>query len=466
VLALLPWLLACDPDTTTVTADGIRVVIADVTDLVLAKRLAVELDRSDALTLTCVADADADEEHVLTSAAATEHELVLAGLLAKTAYACDAVAGSANASFEVATDALPDWAPAWTVTGETSGYTLFNHVVNGQDANEQKLLIVDPEGRIRWYHLLAEQVAGDVDSRYLGDGTVLYGGGYGARPRRIDLAGETVFRLATPVTGRSHHHHTERLDDGSVMSLVTTTNAVAEQEETWTGFGVEVVDPQTGALAWAWDSQAAVEAGQLPVASGGDPYHGNWAWWTTDAEGPALWVSMRNLDRIARVDRETGEISWTLGVDGDFTLLGPDGEPAGTEDWFYLQHAPELTGDTLVVYDNGLGRPGGAYSRVVQYRLDVAGRTLQQEWAWTEDAWKEPIWGDADLLDDGHVLVARGHCWDCDSADVDGRSALIELDPSADLATWRLDFDGERDGLYRAQRIDGCAVFASTRWCI
>lgn len=463
---LLTLLVGCEPDTTTVVGDGLSVVLADVEGLVLAQRFGVIPDQPSAVSLRCTGADDPDEVHVLESPSAAAHDLVLFGLLGGTAYDCAVSAGAAQAAFRITTAPLPDWAPAWTVTGATRGYTLFNHVLNGLDANDQKLLIVDPQGRVRWYYLLPEQVAGDVDSRWLGDGSILYGGGYGARPRRIDLAGETLYRSASPLTGRSHHHHTEWLAGGEVLSLVTTANLVSEVKEDWTGFGIEVVDPESGSLVWSWDSQVAVDAGQLPVPTGdGDPYHANWAWWTSDADGPAVYLSLRDRDAILRLDRDTGRFTWTLGVDGDFALLDAAGAPADPASWFYLQHAPELTGDTLVVYDNGLGRPGGSFSRVVMYRLDVPGRTLQETWSWTEDHWREPVWGDADLLDDGHVLVARGHCWDCSSADVDGRSALIELDPALDAPTWRLDFDGDRDGLYRAQRIDGCELFANQRWC-
>jgi hypothetical protein len=464
--SLLTLLVACEPDTVTVTGEGVRIVIADIEDLVLAKVFAVALDRSEALTLRCEMSDDASEVHILNEPAATEHSLRLFGLLADSTYDCTVETETAHAEFQVSTDPLPTWLPEWTVTGETTGYTLFNHLLNGLDANDQKLLIVDPQGQVRWYHLISEDVAGDLDSRYLGDGRVLYGGGYGGRPRSIDLAGETLYRLDSPLTGRTHHHHTEALDDGSVLSLVTTTNLVPENKEDWTGFGIEVVDPISGDLVWSWDSQTAVDAGQLPVpGSDKDPYHANAVWWTTDADGPAIYVSLRDRDAWMRLDRDTGLFTWTLGVDGDFTLLDESGEPSGPESWFYLQHAPELTGETLVVYDNGFGRPGGSYSRVVMYTLDIAERTIQQTWDWTEDHWTEPVWGDADLLSNGHVLVARGHCWDCNSADPDGRSALIELDPTLDEPTWRLDFTSDRDGLYRAQRIDGCALFDNQRWC-
>jgi len=467
MVALLPLLVACEPDVVIVDEDGIRVVIADVEDLVLAKTLAVTLDDPAEVALSCMRDDDDREVHELTSSGISgQHELALYGLRADTTYTCAVSTSDGEASFALETAPLPDWAPDWTLSGETEGYTLFNHLLAGLDATDQKLLLVDPAGDVRWYYVLPEQVAGDVDSRYLGDGTFLYGGGYGARPRRIDLTGETVWRGKSPHLGRTHHHHGEALDDGRVMSLVSIDNTAPEEAEAWTGFAVEVIDPETDTLDWSWNSQALVDAGQLHVpGSDRDPYHANTAWWTEDDEGDALYVSLRDVDAWVRLDRSDGTLSWWLGAGGDFELLDRDGEPADDADWFYFQHAPELTGDTLVVYDNGFGRPGGGYSRVVMYRVDVPGRTVQVLWDWTEDHWKEPVWGDADLLESGRVLVARGHCWGCNGADEANRSALIELDPRTSEVTWRLDFTGESDGLYRAQRIDGCELFDNARWC-
>jgi len=372
MVALLPLLVACEPDVVIVDEDGIRVVIADVEDLVLAKTLAVTLDDPAEVALSCMRDDDDREVHELTSSGISgQHELALYGLRADTTYTCAVSTSDGEASFALETAPLPDWAPDWTLSGETEGYTLFNHLLAGLDATDQKLLLVDPAGDVRWYYVLPEQVAGDVDSRYLGDGTFLYGGGYGARPRRIDLTGETVWRGKSPHLGRTHHHHVEALDDGRVMSLVSIDNTAPEEAEAWTGFAVEVIDPETDTLDWSWNSQALVDAGQLHVpGSDRDPYHANTAWWTEDDEGDALYVSLRDVDAWVRLDRSDGTLSWWLGAGGDFELLDRDGEPADDADWFYFQHAPELTGDTLVVYDNGFGRPGGG----LQPGRDVPGR--------------------------------------------------------------------------------------------
>ena len=86
-------------------------------------------------------------------------------------------------------------------------------------------------------------------------------------------------------------------------------------------------------------------------------------------------------------------------------------------------------------------------------------------WSYEEPGWSEPIWGDVDRLPNGNVLISQGHCYDCGGVDPKRRSAVIEVDPDDDTVVWRLDFSEERDGLYRADRVDGCAVFANQRFC-
>jgi hypothetical protein len=146
----------------------------------------------------------------------------------------------------------------------------------------------------------------------------------------------------------------------------------------------------------------------------------------------------------------------------DFSLIDDDGNPAPVEQWFYTQHAPELDGSTLYVYDNGKDRPGEHYSRVVAFDVDLTARTLHQTWEWRGDGWYEPIWGDVDLLPNGHLLVTRGHCDDCGADPVP--TSWVELDPGTG-PVWELDTPTLGHMGYRAERLDGCAVFANAEYC-
>ena len=112
--------------------------------------------------------------------------------------------------------------------------------------------------------------------------------------------------------------------------------------------------------------------------------HGNAV--VVDEEANWMLVSLRHLDAIVALryhdDTEgpAGELLWELGPQGTLEL-------AGEGDWPYHPHAPELQDDgTLLVYDNGNGRPGTgegadpAYTRVVLYDIDEDAGTVTQVW--------------------------------------------------------------------------------------
>jgi hypothetical protein len=410
------------------------------------------------------------EVHVASSPSSASHRVPVVGLLAETDYACTLTvtteAGAVDGS-EVAftTAALPDVIPQMVQSGDPAAsqgaYTLFNHFRDGIEAVDQRLLMVDALGRTRWYHDLGVDIAGDVDARWIGGDEVLWGGGYGGTPQIVSFTGEIRYGAPPSSTGGTYHHHTEVTPEGSLLSLVNET-VQDGAGESWSGFMVEEREMSTDLLLWAWSSQAAFDAGVL--SHGGtqaDPYHGNWTW----RAGEVVYLAMRDESAVFKLDRSTGEVLWAFGPGRDFALVDAAGAPADDDLWFYTQHAPEFDGDRVLIYDNGTGRPGATGSRVIEYEIDEVARTAVPLWSWTEPHWKEPIWGDADRMEGGNVLVAIGHCEDCGWIDPEGRSALVELHPEGAGVAWRIDFPDEMDGLYRAQRLGPCDVFGNATLC-
>lgn len=82
---------------------------------------------------------------------------------------------------------------------------------------------------------------------------------------------------------------------------------------------------------------------------------------TIDESDGNLVCSFRNLDEILKIDRETGEIIWTLGgVEDDFSLTD--------EQKFSRQHNARITGyGYITLYDNGIKNEN---TRVVKLKLD------------------------------------------------------------------------------------------------
>jgi len=431
--------------------------ISAVSGLVNVLRFTVDVDAARSVELVCEGGG---EVHAASSPEGTHHELRLLGLLAETTYACAAD----GESFSTTTGEFPYWIPEMVQSGDPAaadGYTLFNHVAHGSAAEEQKLIIVDPQGRVRWYYEMPAKYTGDLDATWLGDDRILYGGGYGARPTVITLEGEEVWQ-GPESAGGVHHHHAEPWGDGGVMTLATQLTTRIEpsddEDDVFDGFLVEIIDAD-GAPVWSYSSANLLV--DLPPSHSDDPYHANWV---GEIDGD-YWVSLRNAKAIVAVDADGGFL-WEMGPYSDFELRYPDGTAAPASEWFFGQHAPEVDLPRMLVYDNGYDREGGEeYSRVVEYEVDLDARVVTVLWSWTESPWYELIWGDVDRLDSGRVLITRAHCHNC-STDLEGEySALIEVDPATDEVVWRLEFVGNTDGLYRAERFGLCEAFNNRTLC-
>jgi len=108
---------------------------------------------------------------------------------------------------------------------------------------------------------------------------------------------------------------------------------------------------------------------------------------------------------IRKLNRQTGEITWTLGgPDNQFTPVGPG---ASMEHWgghgFY-----RLENGNFLMYDNG-NRQGTVSSAVYEYRLDEVGKTGTLIWSYTPPT-VFPAWhrGNAQRLPNGNTFIGWG----------------------------------------------------------
>ena len=446
---------------------------------ILEAVLTVSLTEADRVWATCVHSEDPDEIHLLESGEVTdEHRLTLQGLLSLSEYTCSVYSTCPTADPGAVT--FPTSTPSADAvrfdvtrdeTLEMSGaYTLLNDNEPCSFWPNNHMLIVDPEGRYRWFYEIDEGVTSDIDFSYLGDGMVHMGGGWGIFDestshrgifKTMTLSGEMLEERDLPAFGIGYNHDSEPLDSGEVLSLTTSVNSL--DGFSWYGVAIELWDPASSSVSWSWDSQPSVDAGLLtPSYDGG--------WWANsvsfveDDHGEAAYVSLYQGQEIWRIDRATGELTARMGPHADFTLLDEAGAELPDSEWFYGQHDPEYTEDgRMLLHDNGNDRPGGEYTRVAEFQIDLDAETVTKLWDWTEAGWYNPIVGDADRLPNGNVLITKGYTW-CLQFSGDN-SAIVEIDPETGGVPWRLDLRDDQRLTYRAERVDGCDMFNNTLYC-
>lgn len=429
----------------------------------------VELSATADVALTCTAVDDPAEVHLAEVEVWRTGTLSLRGLRADTDYDCrvtpicpQAADGSARLSFR--TGPLPDELPSARVERDPDvplaggDYTLFNHQRLGSETREQQLVVVDPEGRVRWHHALPPGLDAGVEVLPSTNGTFAWGGGNSplGAPTVVDVDGSTLERVEYPGSElATFHHDGKRLVDGRFLTLEAVPNSAGSR--TWTGFALGRWDPLTEALDWSWSSQRAVDAGRLDPGSGSNPWHANWADLVViDGRETAL-VGLCNMSQVVAVDVASGQVAWIWGRGGDFTLYDADDRALGDEEWPQCLHGPDYRDGRLVLFDNGRER---ARSRVSRYRLDPDRGRSVLEWTWSDGRFADHL-GDADDLPEGRVLVTES----VTNGPAESLGTRI-LEVDTDGATvWALELDAEDSAVYRAQRIPGCGPFTDTRHC-
>ncbi len=367
---------------------------------------------------------------------------------------------------------------------------------------------LDDEGYVVWYYRTA---LGVLDAHTVTNGDILFTYDEVAL-REVDVLGREVRELdgrvaldvapnafdGTPRTTSkgvrmetdSVHHDAQLLPNGDVIFLSTelrqlTGPSLCGEDSAQSTYNVvaDVVveaDADTGKIVQRWPLLDVFDPFERPgnefcnegsafappnffypgTDSLRDWNHANSI--ALDEADNELVVSARHLSSIfalryhADADGPAGQLLWELGADGTLQL---DGEPTS-----YQHAAKVLPGNRILAYDNGNYHPdapvsgGGAppYSRAVMYQIDPDAGTARQTWQYiTHNADGTPVFtgflGDADLLDNGDILITNGTI-----ADADGHltARIVEVEPDSNDIVYDLTVGDamHRWSVYRSER--------------
>lgn len=466
------------------TRSRVHIRVKEISSDILAREFDVELSEAHIVTLTCESTRGKHELHRLQSTRARNHQLILRGLKAATPYRCFAfyvqrlgigtqTISSPFVTFQTASLPYDLKAPVITVPTTDlarTGYILYSYGVLRYPwrIDNRYQVILDAEGNVRWY--FASEGGGDVDTTWIAPDAILYGGyaSYSVPPTMVGLDKTIRLKDVSPAEGdyesrKSWNHDTGISEDGSSLFYLT-----GESNGTYHGFFIRQLDLETNQIVWTWSSfEDGMEMGELPPGSeeNSDPYHANAIDDQWEDRRLYLYVGLRDQNQVIKIDYETGEVLWHLGVGGDFQLLEKNGAPASNSRWFFDPHDIKFYGpNRMSVHDNGTDRAtygGKNFSRALQLDVDQVSKVARIRYEYTEANWVEPIWGGYDLLPTGNGLLCLAHCW---LGAPERVSSLIELSPDAKVA-WRADFTNDAEHAYRAERIDGCELFNNVEYC-
>ncbi len=369
----------------------------------------------------------------------TEHEVIIVGLRGATNYVFRPVSDDViGTELTVSTEEIPETLPkTQAVIKNTlpSGIT-----IGGFPQPRSTIVAVTFDGEIIWYH--QDSDGGEPGDFFVseGDGRLFYST-YEAI-KALDYMGNEEVLLDVESLGEVCHHDFLITPEGNYMYLSRSTVIANDQE--WCVD--EIVERDTdGNVVWRWRSaEHANELGGFIANNhwqeyyeGGCGYdwtHVNSIYLNINEGKKFVILSIRNMNRVIKIDYPSGDILWQLGDGLDFTFIGAEPEDLR---WFHCQHSASYLPDisSILLFDNGNDRykvETENFSRALVYEIDEVNMTAEISWEYVFKSFAKRG-GNIRRLLNGNFLITlpedQTKVW----------SAFVEVNESEERI-WQTDF--------------------------
>lgn len=442
LLAAVVMLACTDPPAGPPDTGDVLAVVVNPTPSPFVREVLVTLARPAPATVTW----GAPTATILTmtaDSASTTHRFLIPRLRAARDYTVDVrIPGDAAGPFRVgfSTDALlPAYAAAaLTETGTPSLPLALVEVVGATGVSG--LLVVE-HGEIVGNLPMAGSLFG-MARRANGE-FVLLDAALGLTAYTID--GTLVRQLpqATAATPYRRIHH------DAIATPQNTVLFIADDTATITDTLV------TGESLWEWAPESGTVTKRFSVFDhldwkvfrGPRSVPGNWLHGNGINYGPRgnVLMSFRNADYVISIAPDWSAVEWTLGGPAGTLALDP------AERFFGQHFVSEPSPGRVLIFDNGFDRPGGAYSRAVEYEVNVGGGTATKVWDYRHapDIYAALV-GSTRRLANGNTVTLFGMLAGHNGSS--GPITAVETTPGGTVV-WRLGFNAAYTRIYRVNMV-------------
>lgn len=440
VATLIPFVSACDDPAGLGDGGDVQTVIIDTTASPLVRRVTVVMRRLAPASVTWGA-AGTPVLTLTADSSAFVHRFLLPRLRQARSYTLEvSAAGSTRAPLRATfvTDSLPPVLRALQIneTGEPSLPVALIEVVG---ATQFGGLLMVEDGEIAGWLPLVGSLFGAA-RRANGEITML-DAGLGLTSYQLD--GTLVYRLpqpsvAAPAPYGRIHHDVVATPQNTLLFIANDTKVVGV--DTVVGESLWEWTPETGGVQKRWSAfdflDWSVLRGSRTVA--GNWLHGNGL--NYGSRGNVL-MSLRNVDQVISIAPDFSAVEWTLGGTNG-TLAVADSNRAWGQ-----HYVSEPSAGRVLVFDNGFERPGGAFSRAIEYQINTTARTAVKAWEYrgSPDIYAALV-GSARRLPNGNTAIMFGML--AGQTGSTGPVTAVEVTP-AGAPAWRLTFGPQLTRLYR-----------------
>ncbi|WP_165358713.1 arylsulfotransferase family protein [Haloactinopolyspora alba] len=316
-------------------------------------------------------------------------------------------------------------APATEAPARPADEDLFMVAPKGEESPMTALMIADSEGDPVWVHPVEGNSYNFRTQEYNGEQVLTWWRGDNSTQGHgkgefviMNNSYEVITTVTTTGTARADFHEITITDDGTALLASYPTvggQDLTEFDGPKDGYVldgvIQEVDIATGEVLFEWSALDHVDLSETENSMEDrdeqdgseekpfDFFHIN----SVTEDGDSLLVSARNTHAIYRIDRETGELDWTLGGNAsDFKMTG--------DSYFAWQHDAQRQEDgTITLFDNQSSPPIGDQSRGLRLDVDTENMTASVVTEYLPpDGRLAASQGNLQVRDNGNVVIGWG----------------------------------------------------------
>ena len=314
---------------------------------------------------------------------------------------------------------------------------------------DKTLYLTDMKGNI----IIEEDIGFDgfMGVEFINSTTILCGNDFGAYLWNIETDVIEQFNF------RGHHEFERNEANDTYFTLQTY---IIEDQGTEYQYDQVVEYTPGGDLIWSVNMSDFVPFnqwcpfGDLETGGVADVTHANSI--SYDQSKDVLYVNCRSTNTFYKIDHKTGDLLWSLGEYGDFTLRDIYGDVKDA--LFYHSHALDIISEnSFICFDNDEHNQTNNLnhrSRIIEITINENTMTANTTYEFSapktyHSAW----WGDADSLPNGNKIGTFGTHGHEGNTAIGAR--LVEVNDKSEIV-WEMYFPKEgvvAAGIYRMKRV-------------
>jgi hypothetical protein len=173
-----------------------------------------------------------------------------------------------------------------------------------------------------------------------------------------------------------------------------------------------------GTVLWTWDTYDHIPLSQADSINSTTRFYGELVIDLTHANAldwdynhGVIYLNLRHTDTFYKINETNGDLIWSCGKFGNFTLLDAQGRNVSSL-WYHSHDTTQISPGVFTMFDNdydNMTNPNNCHSRMLEITVDETSMIARETFSWeAPKSYWSPVWGSVSVLPNGNFIGCFG----------------------------------------------------------